>query len=433
MPRHTAVRAIVASLALLALPLAAAAQSAPLNQRPYRAIFGGDPNDSEAVNLNVQLDGGYDDNVLARNQTSIDPRYQKSGYFTGASAAVSYQHSGDDLSFGLNGFAAVRYYPDVSHMLSQSDGVSGYVTVRPLTKTTLHTSAGFSWAPLYGVWLSPVSPLDMTSTVPLVDLGSAADYAVSPNNAATTYAASDLSQALTQRMSIHGGYAIQFVDFPDNRFSQRHDTVRGGLAYRTTRYSTFRLSVSHRQYRLNSGVQPQGVTDVSAGFDYLRPLSLSGRRTSLTVRPGFQIMKRNGDLQVRLSGSVDLLHEMGRTWSAEVTYYRGMRFVQGLGQEIFADTLQFGVNGLLTRRVHFGAGGSYSAGRNQQTSSRRYGTFASSARISYGFSRHVELFTQYFYLNYVLDNSVVVAAGTPRDLARQGVRVGLALWAPLSR
>ena len=84
---------------------------------------------------------------------------------------------------------ALRYYPDVSDLLSQSHGVSGYVTVRPWTKTTLQTSAGFRWAPLYGVWLSPVSPLDMSSTVPLVDLGSAADYAVSPNNAATTYAA----------------------------------------------------------------------------------------------------------------------------------------------------------------------------------------------------------------------------------------------------
>ena len=104
MPRHSAVRAIVASLAVLALPLAAAAQSAALqNHRPYRALFGGDPNDSQAVNLNVQLDGGYDDNVLARNRTSVDPRYQKSGYFTGASASVSYQHAGDDVSFGLTG------------------------------------------------------------------------------------------------------------------------------------------------------------------------------------------------------------------------------------------------------------------------------------------------------------------------------------------
>ena len=144
-------------------------------------------------------------------------------------------------------------------------------------------------------------------------------------------------------------------------------------------------------------------------------------------------MKRNGDLQVRLTGSVDFLHEMGRTWSAEATYYRGMRFVQGVGQEIFTDTLQMGVNGLVTRRIHFGTGGSYSSGRNQQNVGRRYGTFAASARISYGLSRHVSLFTQYFYLNYVLDNTVVVAAGTPRDLARQGVRVGLALWAPLSR
>jgi hypothetical protein len=434
MPTQSAVRAIVASLAVLALPLAAAAQSgAQQNYRPYRALFGGDPNDSQAVNLNVQIFAGYDDNVLAHGERSVDPRFQKSGYFTGATAAVSYQHAGDDVSFGVTGTTGIRYYPDNSDVIGVSHGVSGYVTLRPMKKTTLQTRAGYLWTPLYGVLVSPVSQGDPASSVTLGDLGSSADYAVSANYATTSYAAEDVSYALSQRMSLSGGYEFRYIDFDDQRWSQRHDTVRGGFGYRTTRYSTFRVGVSRRQYRVQSLPSSQAVTDVSAGFDYGRPLSLSGRRTSLTFRPGFQIMKRNNDLQVRLSGSVVLLHEMGRTWSAQASYNRGMRFVQGVGQEIFADTVQAGIAGLVTRRIEFGSGVTYSSGRSTTSGGNSYGTFSSSARLGYALSRNVSLFTQYFYLHYRFDDSVVLPAGTPRDLGRQGVRVGLALWAPLSR
>jgi hypothetical protein len=110
-----------------------------------------------------------------------------------------------------------------------------------------------------------------------------------------------------------------------------------------------------------------------------------------------------------------------------------MRFVQGVGQEIFADTVTAGISGLLTRRVEFGSGVTYSSGRDQPNGRHGYGTYSASARIGYALSRNVSLFTQYFYLHYRFNDSVVLPAGTPHDLGRQGVRVGLALWAPLTR
>jgi len=59
-------------LAVVLLPLGAAAQSVEV-RRPYRGLFGGDPNDKTASSFSVELMGAYDDNVYGGSGTNPAP------------------------------------------------------------------------------------------------------------------------------------------------------------------------------------------------------------------------------------------------------------------------------------------------------------------------------------------------------------------------
>lgn len=415
-------------------PTGAPARSPQENRRPYRALFGGDPNDTTGLNLDVQLSGGYDDNVLATVDPGVDPRVQQSGFFSNASATLSFQQSGDHISFGLSGTTDLRYYRDVYDNLAVSYGGSGGLSVHPNTKTTITTRGGYFWTPLYGLWMSPAEAVPATGGLaPAMRADSPADYAVTAKGASMSYFGVEGGQALSRKATLQGGYAIRYVDFETEPRTERHESMSAGLGYRVSQYSTVRASYGQQRYSVNPDLPPQTFATIGLGVDYARTLSLSGRRTSLTVRPATELTTRDGDIQVRLAGTVALNHEMGRTWTARVSYQRGVRFLQGVDQGFFSDVVQFGLGGLVNRRVQMDAGGMYSSGENRVDGKQTYESYSGGVRVSYAMSRHVSVFTQYFYYAYQFDDSVVLLPGTPRTIDRQGVRFGLALWAPLLR
>ena len=100
---------------------------------------------------------------------------------------------------------------------------------------------------------------------------------------------------------------------------------------------------------------------IDAGVNYNRALSFS-RRTTLSFSTGTsRFAKPNpagrcGSAPPARSGSS---HEIGRTWTATLSYDRGLRFTENWLEPLFTDSASAGLSGSMSRRVqaHLGARG----------------------------------------------------------------------------
>src|SRR6185436_13490245 len=125
--------------------------------------------------------------------------------------------------------------------------------------------------------------------------------------------------------------------------SLRYDMAKGlgmevGYGLRRTYYSTREPVDSH---------------DIRAGLLYNRALSVS-RRTTVSFGSGTAATStRFGKTTFRATGDAALSHEIGRSWTANVNYSRGVRFIDTLDEPVFGDAVSATVGGLLSRRLQF--------------------------------------------------------------------------------
>lgn len=420
----------------LLMPVASAAQTAGGGdvRRPYRALFGGDPNDATSSSLSISFNGGYEDNVVPRDNAELDPRFQASSLTGGAVASLILQRAGERAAFGVSLTSSLRYIQTEQELMSSGHGANAFTRVRFGERASVNVTGGFMWAPLYNPLLSGsgfgAEGFESFAPAPI-----GADYSAGSRPATFANGAVNVNYVLTRRASLSGGYGLHYEDYTDEDRQQTGATIRAGASYRVTRYSNLRLSYSRVDHRLRNGDTRGNIDDFSGGIDYRRPLSLSGRRTTFTITPGWAIDRRDGGFRLHATGSATVNHEIGRTWTAKASYRRGFRFADGFDAEMLANTATVSVDGLLSRRVSLGFGGQFviSADNRDQQSSRDYQAYSASSRVSYALTRNMSTYVQYIYYSYQFGNSVVLPASIGRRLDRQGVRVGLSLWAPILR
>src|SRR5687767_8144469 len=107
-------RIVIAScLAALVAGSTSAAAQASRPERPYRGLFGGGVGDVEqSLVWNASTGAGYDDNVLAEEDISTDPRTAQAGNFGSFSSGLSYSYSKPRLDVGISGNVNGRYRPN---------------------------------------------------------------------------------------------------------------------------------------------------------------------------------------------------------------------------------------------------------------------------------------------------------------------------------
>lgn len=436
MSKHTASRATGLVLAVVLLtPVAGGAQGVEV-RRPYRGLFGGDPNDRTASSFSVELMGAYDDNIYARQGNTPPPPLgaQESGFFTGLAATLMLQRAGEKVSAGVSGTSDVRYY-DSDDFTAVAHRLNGFTRFQLSPRTSIGTRGGLAWAPLYTPILLMTPGGDVLSADGAQPASSVAgrwsgDYAIVERPSMSYLGGIDVSQALTSRASIGAGYITRYIDYVDEAQTQRFDTARASFAYRLTRYSTFRAGYGLNTYRLNNNGETEEYHDFTFGVDFSKPLAVSGRRTRFVVTPGFAFLNDNGTNRLHLTGSATLDHEIGRTWTARVLYNRGVRFVEGVDAELLANTLQGGVNGLLTRRLQLSVE-SHIVMSEEDDNAYEYRAIASSARLNYALSRRWSAYAQYIYYNYQLGEALIFPGAATNKTNRQGIRVGVTVWTPL--
>jgi hypothetical protein len=489
----TAVRPIAIScVALLGLCLGGArhAESQTRSSQIGPAIFGGTGTRADkpgGLDLSAQWFGSYDDDVLAdQRRSAIDqPRSaEASGLYTGLSLGLQYYHVGRNTNFTAHTSNSLNYYPDLDDLTTTYHQVGGTVSHRFGRRYTIHASPFASYSPSYSMRLflaplpvdpggagSPDSPPlaapDVDSTIlqrANVRYGGNAELRTVVSRYSTLsvgyrYTKTDLSTELGDRLSdLPTDLPDLPTDVPDDRLSNRRgdfdvQSIGATFSHRLSESGSLRFGYELQQSTFEGSTTPVSRThNLNIGVDYRKPLSRS-RRTYLRFSTGSVITDENdGSIipeepptgaasseevegrRIRATGSASIVHQMGRTWSAQAQYRREVGYLEGLARPVFSDSANASLSGLLTRRtdlflnVNYITGTSGLSGRGP-----RFDSFSATARVRRALSRSLAAYCEYLFYQYDFTQVVDRPAGLPQEFSRSGVRVGLNLWLPLTK
>jgi hypothetical protein len=453
-------RRLIAAAAVLTVIVVTAAevcaQPAPESQavrRPYRGLFGGPGSPGpQSLVFTGSLYAAYDDNVVeALSNRSVNrPWLQESGTYAGADAGLNYAFTvqRQRVNFGghLGGRMSYYRHGDRSDVLpsGNADVAFGF----QLTKSmSVDVRESVAYSSNYNSALAPQLAEESghdIGTAPIADLDL---FGLEALRTATTVS---LSQRFGRHTSLAGGYHFRSLDVleteqPDSRFRDYRThagSLRLGYDRPVSRHATLKLGYGIRvsDQRSHTG-EPAVMHNIDAGVDYSRALSFS-RRTSFSFGTGSgiavseRVQQGEGNRRTRahLTGHASLVHEMGRTWTADLTYSRGFRTREGFDELYFTNAVSASLGGLVTRRLSLSAAAAWadsSLERGGGNNGHR-GTSAT-AQATYGLTRFVGLFTRYVYYRYRYGSDILLSERFPRQLDRHGVRVGLTTSVPLIR
>ncbi len=245
-------------------------------------------------------------------------------------------------------------------------------------------------------------------------------------------AASNLRADIAARSSLTGEYSYRRTQFVDSPEAFRWQLGNARFTHSLSRDAALRVGYGFGQSQNSLGQSgpEQAYHNIELGVDYRRALSFS-RRTSVTFATGSALINQDGGRHFHLLADATLVREIGRTWTGQAVYHRGLQFIPGFSDPLFADTFQSSIGGLLTRRLSALAGGGYSAGQMGTNPADDYGTWTGSGELRFAINRFLALSAEYSYYNYRFADTVDLLAGVPNRLDRHGFRVGLNGWLPL--
>lgn len=423
-------------------------------RRPYRGLFGApvSPDSPHSLVLSGSLFAAYDDNVIAgiaARQTST-PWLGRKGTYQGANVALSYGFAkpGDRVDFRGQLRGGLNYYHrgQASRVLPSNQGT---VSLSGRLTRTLRFAArqSVSYASAYSPSLTPRPGDDVDQDIGIPDDDALDLFELQALRTASTVS---LSQSLGRSASMTGSYhfrSLYVLDEDEAVNSRFHDyATHGGsfgigYARPITRHAALQLGYNLRASDRRSGTgEPRIMHNVDAGVNYSRALSFS-RRTSFSFGTGSAIAVNdrlnvpNADpaTRVRLTGSATLVHEIGRSWTAQLAYSRGYRTRDGFEGLYFTDAVRAGVGGLVTRRLSFNAAANWADSSIERYGGARHRGYSANAQAQYALNGFVALYARYIYYHYRFSDDIVLDERFPRQLDRHGVRVGLTASVPLLR
>jgi hypothetical protein len=200
--------------------------------------------------------------------------------------------------------------------------------------------------------------------------------------------------------------------------------------YRVARSATVHIGYSQRLANRRSLAadlaESHGrIRDIDLGLAYSRPLSLS-RRTTLTFGSGSSIVPVKEGSRLEIQGTAALIRELGRTWRAELTYARELRFAETLDEPLLSHAVAVQVSGNPFRRVNLGVSTSLRDGRvGFEAGDGGYASYRGSARAQWNINKAMAAYADSSYYGHDFGGDVRLPVGFPRRTNRYEVRVGL--------
>ena len=453
----------VASLTVMVLTATPVFAQIPddATRRPFRGIFGApsDPRAPQSLVLSGSIFTAYDVNDiqgLADDQTNT-PWLINSGHYQGANVGLDYavSKSGARMNFGGHLGGRVNFYhrTDRSRVLpaTAADLSFGF---RITETTSFSARQNVSYTSNYNRSLARGLGQDLVDDIAVPDNDA---FDLFELHAVRLASSVGLAKTFGRYTSLNGTYQLRQVevlgsDVPDARFDDRKSQIG------TINFQYLRPMTRHAALSLGYGIraaddrhdtgQPDLLHNVNAGVNYGRALSFS-RRTSFSFSTGSAIAVLDrldtssdttsgtpaNDRRTRayLIGNAALIHEIGRSWTASLTYSRALRTWDELQQLYFTESISSGLGGLVSRRLSLSAAASWANSTLENRGGGSHRGYAANLRAQYALARLLALYAQYGYYHYRFSDDLALADRFPRELNRHGVRVGLMTSVPLIR
>jgi hypothetical protein len=396
--------------------------------RPYRGVFGsGVDNREQTLTLAGSFGAGYESDFLSALVGSDQPRQQNGGVVGIGSATMAYSLGRPRASVGATLNASTFYYDragsQVIHTQSgsatQSLQIARYTRLtarQQVTRQPFRLDQLFPGANEFSFGAPASLPTDsFAGDETNVDIG--ADV--------------DLSQQVSERVSMTGGYTYQSSQWA----ASSHRTLQGGrfgvgvgigrgLSMRLG-YGYYRASYRDEESR---AVQHHNI---DAGVDYSGALSLS-RRTTLSFSTGSTAIRDRQQTHFRLTGRARLERQIGRSWVAALAYTRDAYYLDRLSEVVFSDSVNFSVGGLISRRVSFRSGigaalGDVGFGAGVNGTHSTFGI----AGLTMALNRLAAIGLDYNYYLHSFGTDIGLPDDVQREVDRHSVRAYVTVWAPL--
>jgi hypothetical protein len=421
-----------AVLALLCiLPAAAEArQDESSTRRTYRSAFGPTEQDElrpPALTFTMSLYGGMDDNTRFATGSVQDDGLQSGRSHQGVLAAFRLVRRRARTLLTFDAASAVRYYPSLRSIGTQKHSGAASLSVNASRRVRLQFGQTISYSPSYQLALG--SPPAGDSASPL-SAEPSVDYSVSRQKQVSYGSSADLKVAGILAGEVGIGQTFRLVDFftqPDFR------TYRSHFAY--TRPLAAGIGL-----RLGYGLASTGVVgesrtshhDLDIGINYDRQFLFSPRAT-LAFTTGAAVVNTAGGRHIPFTGSVQFQNRFAPRWTGGIGYQRGIQSIDSLSEPFLAGVLSGTVHGYLTNALRLSITPSYTRGAMVGTTANAYSSWTTETRVDVTLSHHWAIYAEHFFYRYRFEASAALPDFLATRLQRQGVRAGIALWAPVIR
>jgi len=423
-------------LTVAACPALAQDMPAARSNRPYRGLFQSGVQDaSQVLTVSGSIGAGYDITSVSGATIGGDTTRELRGGYSAGSAALLYSLSLERISFGASAATGGRLYGGSTAEWLASRSAGATVAMQVLRSTRVTAAEMYRYGP-YNLLSLSSPPFESSGIdVPLID----DDVAISSRRYSTVATTAAVTQSIRAgaRSTLNLDYT--YARSRTSILSRDFQSQRAGATFTRglTQNLAFNLGYHYRRADYPSGTSRRvfDAHEADAGISFNRPLSLT-RRTQLSFSTGSSAYANESGpssrTSYRISGSARLTHEIGRTWSAALSYARNIGFVDTFEQPITYDSITAAVGGLISRRLQFSGSVRASGGQVGLSGlNNDYRTYIGSTSLVTSLTRNIGLGASYYYLRARFGAGAAVPTGVGPEMERQGVRGYVTVWAPI--
>jgi hypothetical protein len=406
---------------------------------PSRFVFGSQPErpgNRDRVDLNANLVGVYDDNVLGDHLPGGDPRVGEAGSYPMGSVNLSYLHNTRGMTLSASAGSGVRYTQQGGQTdRNHNAGVGVDFALGDRTRIRFDQSAAF--ATYYTLMGLPGGSLPEPGlAIPGEELLlPGEEFGVSADGGWEHHTSAAFTRRIGRSDSLDARVGFGRTDFGGQETRRRG----AGITYRHTIGRQTALRAGY-EYQTGSGLtaesgvagQPIVFHNIDFGLEYERSLTRS-RNTSVSFSTGSAVITRDAERDFTFLADARLLHHLGRDGTISLNYHRGLEYVGALAQLVASDGLVGTLTGVFSERMQASVSGSYSKAHLGSRTGEPLTSYSAVSQLQYAFSRRVAIDAQYIYYFYMFGADAARPPGVAPELNRQSVRGGISVWLPVLR
>lgn len=339
---------------------------------------------------------------------------------------VAYHRRGKRVTTDVHGQSTVRRVDGLLIPLRQAGALEIAAAGQ---RHRLHLTGGMSAMSAYqfggGSAFAPPAELDAARAHG--DLANATLEAVELNSNL------DWGWSIGRRSALTASYTLRRTTFDRPGLDMTTQELAGALTRRIARFVSLHAGYAYRVVSTPTLGTPMHLSDVDAGIDLARPITVS-RRTSLSLRSGSSLVPASqGPVGVVITGDATLTRRVGRSWSLRGGVNRSVRLAEGFTAPLVDNRLTTTFGGPLHRRLAFSVSGLLSTGTVGITAdgANGYRSWATASALTMTLARNVMLAAQYFWIANRFQPGVQLPGEVVRDGDRRGARLDFTWRLPL--